>query len=65
MHRNWARYPLLALLLIHFATGLGEAVQFSLEGMLLLSLAAADKVAFDELQKASDLKLPWFLSWLT
>jgi hypothetical protein len=29
-----------------------------------LSFAAADKIAFDELQKASGLKLPWFLSWL-
>ena len=65
MHRNWARYPLLALLLITFALGLGEVLQFSLEGLVSLTFAAADKIAFDELQKASGLKLPWFLSWLT
>ena len=65
MHRNWARYPLLALLVITFALGLGEVLQFSLEGLVSLTFAAADKVAFDELQKASGLKLPWFLSWLT
>ena len=64
MHRNWARYPLLALLLMNFAEGLGEVLQFSLDGLVFLSLAAADKIAFDELQKASGLKLPWFLSWL-
>ena len=64
MQRNWARYPLLALLLMNFALGLGEVVQFSLDGLVFLSLAAADKLAFDELQKASGLKLPWILSWL-
>jgi len=64
MHRNWARYPLLALLLMTFVTGLGEVLQFDLNGLVFLSLAAADKLAFDELQKASGLKLPWFLSWL-
>ena len=65
MHRNWARYALLALLLINFVTGLGEVVQFSLDGLVFLTLAAADGIAFNELQKASGLKLPWFLSWLT
>jgi len=65
MHRNWARYALLALLLINFVMGLGEVVQFSLDGLLFLTLAAADGIAFNELQKASGLKLPWFLSWLT
>ena len=65
MHRNWARYALLALLLMTFAVGLGEVLQFNLNGLVFLSLAAADKLAFDELQKASGLKLPWFLSWLT
>ncbi len=65
MHRNWARYALLALLLINFVMGLGEVVQFSLDGLVFLTLAAADGIAFNELQKASGLKLPWFLSWLT
>ena len=64
MQRSWARYPLLALLLMNFALGLGEVVQFSLDGLVFLSLTAADKLAFDELQKASGLKLPWLLSWL-
>ena len=40
-------------------------LQFSLDGLVFLSLAAADGIAFDELQKASGLKLPWYLSWLT
>ena len=64
-HRNWARYPLLALLLITFFSGLGEVLQLNFEGLMYLTFAAADKIAFDELQKASGLKLPWFLSWLT
>jgi hypothetical protein len=65
MHRNWARYPLLVLLLISFFSGLGDVLQLNLEGVAYLTFAAADKIAFDELQKASGLKLPWFLSWLS
>ena len=65
MHRNWARYPLLALLLMNFAMGLGDVLQLNLEGVVYLTFAAADGIAFNELQNASGLKLPWFLSWLT
>jgi len=64
MHRNWARYPLLALLLMNFAMGLGDVLQLNLEGVVYLTFAAADGIAFNELQNASGLKLPWFLSWL-
>ena len=64
MRRRWARYPLLVLLVLHFLLGLNEVLELSWGGLVCLSFAAADVIAFDELQKATGLKLPWFLSWL-
>jgi hypothetical protein len=65
MHRRWARYPLLVLLVICFVQGLGDVLSLDWGGLIFLSFAAADKIAFDELQKASGLKLPRLLAWLS
>jgi len=64
MRRRWARFPLLALLVVHFLLGIGDVLELSWWGLAYLSFAAADAIAFDELQKALGLKLPRFLSWL-
>lgn len=64
MHRPWARYGLGLLLLVHSLQGIGETVQLDPWGLLALTQAAADKVAFDELQSAVGLKAPWFAFWL-
>lgn len=50
MLRKWAKYPLFVFLAIHLLMGISGTLEFTLEGLVALTFAAADAIALKELK---------------